>query len=112
MKIMISDEAALNLAELLKQHTEYDCVRLALAPSHCGHQNVEVILDEIDSSREFEHIKGLCVMYDTKLKETISEIELAFKDNGFIIKGIPIDQAKKDCSTTGCGGGCCGKCGK
>lgn len=112
MKIIISDEAALNLVKLLKQHSEYNCVRLSLTKSHCGHGNVEVVLDEIDSSKEIEQINGLCVMHDAKLEENIKEIELAFKDNGFIIKAIPINQIKKDCSSTGCGEGCCGKCGK
>jgi Fe-S cluster assembly iron-binding protein IscA len=112
MKIKISDEAAENLVKLLKQHTEYNCVRLSLIKSRCGHGSVEVVLDELDLGKKVEQINGLSVMYDDELEENMNEIELAFKNNGFVIKAVPKNQAKKGCSSSGCGGGCCGECGK
>lgn len=112
MKIKISDEAAVNLMELLKQHSEYNCVRLSLTKSHCGHGNVEVVLDELDSSKKIEQINGVSIMHDDELEESIDEIELAFKNNGFAIKAVPLKQVEAGCSSSGCGGSCCGECGK
>lgn len=112
MEIKISDEASLNLTKLLKEHNEYNCVRLSLIKSHCGHTNVDVVLDELDTSQKIIHINGLSIMHDDKLEENINEIELAFKNNGFVIKTIPVNKTKEGCSSTGCGGSCCGKCGK
>ena len=110
MNIQISNEAHLNLYNLLKEHNEYNCVRFSFISSCCSRATVDIILDEIKKDDVSETIDGITFVYANTLQEKIKSITLNFTDSGFMIKCEPIAKSK-DCTscsnskkTSGCGG--------
>ncbi len=110
MDIQISNEAQLNLYNLLKKHNEYNCVRFSFISSCCSRAAVDIILDEIKEDDILETIGGITFVYANTLQEKIKSINLNFTDSGFMLKCEPIAKSK-DCSScsnsktaTGCGG--------
>ncbi|WP_051624183.1 hypothetical protein [Clostridium akagii] len=109
MNIQISNEAHLNLYNLLKEHNEYNCVRFSFISSCCSRATVDVILDEIKKDDVLKTIDGLTFVYANTLEEKIKSIDLNFADSGFMIKCEPNAQ-NKDCTScsnsnnsSGCG---------
>ncbi len=109
MNIQISEEAHLNLYNLLKEHKEYNCVRFSFVSSCCSHATVDVILDELKEDDLLENIDGITFIYSNTIEENIKSINLAFTDSGFMLKCEP-NTKSKDCTScsnsnksSGCG---------
>lgn len=110
MNIQISNEAHLNLYNLLKEHDEYNCVRFSFISSCCSRATVDIILDEIKKDDLLETIEGLTFVYANTLEEKIKSITLNFTDSGFMIKCEPNTKNKDcgSCSNSNNSGGCGG----
>jgi Fe-S cluster assembly iron-binding protein IscA len=100
MNIKVSEEANLNLYNLLKEHKEYNCVRFSFISSCCSHAKVDVILDELKENDLSENIDGITFVYSNTLEEKVNSINLDFTHSGFMLKCEP-NAKVKDCSSCG-----------
>ena len=92
-QIEISEEAILNLNALLKEHSEYNCVRFTCGSSCCNKPKLDIMLDEISSSDICQEYKDIKIVYSRELEDTIESINLIYKDSTFMLKFEPVDKS-------------------
>ncbi|MDD3223586.1 MAG: hypothetical protein PHX70_02585 [Clostridium sp.] len=86
MKIILSENAYSNLYDILKDHPEYNCVRLSYSFACCSRVNMDIILDEIKEDDLSYKIKDLNFAYSMETAKKVSEVNIIYENSNFMIK--------------------------
>lgn len=87
IKIKVSYKAYDEIENLLKKHPEYNCIKL-IYNEGCCRNNISILLDNVNHNFIVDKVDNLHVIYDNILLNNISEIQIVFKNNKFMIKTI------------------------
>lgn len=113
IKIKVSNNAFNFLDNLLKFHTEYDCVSLeeTTSSSCCKSPKVQIGLSECKNFDISNTIENITFSYNSNLCESISEVTIILKDSTLHAKVKRVNEhlTPSGCSScsknkNGCGG--------
>ena len=114
VKIKVSNNAYDFLDNLLKFHTEYDCVSLEENPSTkcCKSPKVQIGLSNSSEFHISDKIENITFSYNSDLCNNISEITLVLKDSTLHAKVNTINKGFDSLGCSGCSKGKkgCGGC--
>lgn len=110
LKIKISEEAYNKILDILKNDDEFDCVKFSMESSCCN-PKIGIYLNKlINTSNEDlkDTVEDLNIIYPKDLIEKVKEVQLVYRNNGFMIKSIPLKESSgcSGCSSkdSGCSG--------
>lgn len=110
LKIKISEQAYDKILNILKNDTNFDCVKFSMESSCCN-PKVGIYLDDlnnISNDDSKDTIEDLNIIYPKTLTEKVKEVQLVYRNNGFMIKSIPLKESTGCSGKSGCGSGCSG----
>lgn len=113
IKIKISNNAFDFLTNLLKFHTEYDCISLeeSLSSKCCKSPKVQIGLSNTENFDIFNKIEDIPFCYNLNLCNNVKEITIVLKDSTLHAKVTTINDNFKTHNCSGCGkhkGNCTG----
>lgn len=110
LKIKISEQAYDKILNILKNDDSFDCVKFSME-STCCNPKVGIYLDALNKAANEDMrdaIENLNIIYPKALIEKVKEVQLVYRNNGFMIKSIPLKESTGCSGKSGCGSGCSG----
>ncbi|KGK86995.1 hypothetical protein [Clostridium sp. HMP27] len=110
LKIKISEQAYNKILNILKNDDQFDCVKFSMESSCCN-PKVGIYLDDlnnISNEDKKDTIEDLNIIYPKALTEKVKEVQLVYRNSGFMIKSIPLKESTGCSGKSGSNSGCSG----